>query len=862
MGSFRLLLSEYSIGNLVTSILLLVITGYLLLLKEKKIETWLIVGYITALALLLLSYVVRYSVVDRRAVATGQVSNLIVFGVLCLVMFAYWYHADIFPIERRIISALFAAAALAIWISNFIRQPTLHWTFDFEAHYYTYEYGPRISYLTAVGYLWAAVVLFRKTVHFSRSAVAGRARNWIVEMAAPRGTAATSCRSFAFLVLLTMGMALLYGATQVGAVSRRTYSAVFSTGSLFVCLMIYVVYVGNGPRVSSFRERIVGITLSAVLVALGIANNVLVERIDANLERDYRADAALTARLVQDGNMDAIPNAVGYAAESGNPPTAIYVRKDLRAPLKERTITSYVRFAGFDAGDAIPEGKVSDGRYWFADIARPSTFYFEYDVTLNGKTYEIGYSYLEYRVLIHSFESGLAWIVFIAALFLAVSFPLLFNTTLVRPLKLIVEGIDRMKVRRYDTVIPVRSQDEMGLIAGSFNEFARSLREAESNFRALAENANDGILILNAAGQIRYANRRIADLTGHPNEELSKMRLRELVPTDNLSGLSANLQRRIEGEMAPGAYETTVINRSGDLIPVEVTGAHTTWETESSDVVVVRDIRERKDAESRDRQLHEQLMEADKLASLGILVAGVAHEVNSPNHAIRMNASFVLDALARLLPVVDRCLLDDAEELGPNSPLADLRQRIPDALVGIERSTEQVASVVQELKNYARRESERPPEKLQLNDVVKSVVSMSRKYIEKHTRSFSLELQHDLPLVRGHFQRLQQVVFNLIQNACQSLERTESRIILKSNASTDARSVCFVVKDEGFGISPENIARLTEPFFTTRSASGGTGLGLSITADIIRGHNGSIDFTSSPGEGTTVTVCIPRCEEP
>ena len=165
MSWFRL--GNLAISSLTTSILFGVMIGYMISVKNKSADAWFLTGYIASLFILMLSYTVRYSVFSPVAFATGQVSNLIVFGVICLVQFAYYYGGNFHPRESKIVFFIYLILSILIWGSLFIGDRFTA-VYDFQAQYFTLEYGPRISIITLGGYLWAFIILLRKTVIFSR----------------------------------------------------------------------------------------------------------------------------------------------------------------------------------------------------------------------------------------------------------------------------------------------------------------------------------------------------------------------------------------------------------------------------------------------------------------------------------------------------------------------------------------------------------------------------------------------------------------------------------------------------------------------------------------------------------------------
>jgi C4-dicarboxylate-specific signal transduction histidine kinase len=144
-----------------------------------------------------------------------------------------------------------------------------------------------------------------------------------------------------------------------------------------------------------------------------------------------------------------------------------------------------------------------------------------------------------------------------------------------------------------------------------------------------------------------------------------------------------------------------------------------------------------------------------------------------------------------------------------------------------------------------------------LNRVVQSALSLLSNMVRKSTDRFSLDLEKNLPLVKGNFQRLEQVVINLMQNACQALSDRKKGIRVSTRWDGANSKVVLQVQDEGVGIPPENLHRIIEPFFSTRHDSGGVGLGLAISSRIIKEQGGTLSFSSEYGRGTKAEVLLP-----
>ncbi|MDN3522804.1 transporter substrate-binding domain-containing protein [Halomonas ramblicola] len=257
------------------------------------------------------------------------------------------------------------------------------------------------------------------------------------------------------------------------------------------------------------------------------------------------------------------------------------------------------------------------------------------------------------------------------------------------------------------------------------------------------------------------------------------------------------------------------------------------------------------------RQQQQQLIQADKMTSLGILVSGVAHEINNPSSLLLLNLPVLRDAYADAQPLLDEHYRCQGDFMLGGLPYSRIRDEIPSMLDEMLEGSQRIKRIVGDLKDFARQGSSDLGERLDLNAAVQTAVRLVDNSIRQATDRFETRYADDLPTVRGNAQRIEQVVINLVLNACQALERRDQGIFLTTRHLPDRQAVILEVRDQGRGIDPEAINRLTDPFFTTRRECGGTGLGLSVSAGIVHEHRGRLAFDSRPGEGTTVTLSLP-----
>ncbi|MCZ2722451.1 transporter substrate-binding domain-containing protein [Marinomonas sp. 15G1-11] len=267
----------------------------------------------------------------------------------------------------------------------------------------------------------------------------------------------------------------------------------------------------------------------------------------------------------------------------------------------------------------------------------------------------------------------------------------------------------------------------------------------------------------------------------------------------------------------------------------------------------------RKEVEKRSQQLkaqQQQLIQADKMASLGVLVSGVAHEINNPTGLLIVNLPLLKSAWEDALPYLERLQENEPISLAGLS-FERIKTEMPYIIDEMNHSTIKIRDIVNDLKDFARIESEDNKSHVSLNHLVSTAVRLVDTSIRNATTQFELSLDPKNPHIYANAQRIEQVIINLLINACDALEDTTKRIRLTTSYYEDQQSVIMKFEDQGHGIKEEHLSRLSEPFFTTKRDIGGTGLGLSVSSGIIASHHGSISFNSAIGIGTTVTVTLP-----
>lgn len=259
--------------------------------------------------------------------------------------------------------------------------------------------------------------------------------------------------------------------------------------------------------------------------------------------------------------------------------------------------------------------------------------------------------------------------------------------------------------------------------------------------------------------------------------------------------------------------------------------------------------------------LREEAARSAHLAALGELAAGMAHEINNPTGLILLEMPILRDAFRDARPILEAHFQKSGDFSFAGMKYSEMREQLGPMIDEISDGAQRIKRIVDELKDFSRPVEGNPLVAVDLNEVVRKASTLVAGRIKKLTDAFTIEYAAEAVTVLGNFQKLEQVIINLIVNACQALTERSAVVVVKISAATLRGVAIVTVRDEGMGIRPEHLQVITDPFFTTRRELGGTGLGLSVSIRIVDEHQGTLRFDSAPERGTLVTLEIPLASE-
>ena len=399
-----------------------------------------------------------------------------------------------------------------------------------------------------------------------------------------------------------------------------------------------------------------------------------------------------------------------------------------------------------------------------------------------------------------------------------------------------------------------------------------SAKENEEKFRIITDSTMHAIIIMDEECIINFWNKSAQRLFGYAEDEILGKNLNEvLFPSErdiSIPTLLQELKNMPPEENLGKVIEYTTVHNGKTHIPIELSLSPMVLNNIWYAVAIIKDLTELKANQSK-------LLQAEKLASIGTLASGIAHEINTPIQFIGDNVLFLSDAFQKVMEFfgsVDELVSneeqsnkhicnDDIKNIYKMLDIDFLIKEIPPAIDQTMQGIERVATIIRAMKEFSHPD-QREKTLTDVNNAINTTLTVARNEI-KYVADVVTVLDEDLPLVQCFPSEMNQVFLNLLVNAAHAISATvdendneKGTITIKTYKEND--QVVISIGDTGTGIRPEIADQVFDPFFTTKEVGKGTGQGLAIARSVVSDkHNGSLTFESSEGKGTTFYIRLP-----
>jgi tetratricopeptide (TPR) repeat protein/HAMP domain-containing protein len=549
--------SYHAIGVFIAFVIQTILSLFLLTQKNKTAPTWGLWGMFTGFGFMLFGYFMAYTVSEPWGAFHRYFTLIALFANGGLIVFSYFYPRLDNPREAKIVIPLWFVIITLAYFEFIFTTQKMEKIFNFTAHFYTFDYGAKTAIIILLSQIWPISVLIRKTIFYSdyngifslwlkkpeRFFVYPRyfftkfIVGWI-KFFNPKGKDAVAIKSFvnSFLLLLIIAVSNLLN--KSGILSYDLYAFIYANVTLVICFSIIVIYINNSPEPTTFMVKLVGISLVTVLLVLGFVGNLTLSLSEEDYDNQRRAQIIGSKHSILERKYDELPDEIEYILLK--PALADVFDKSFKiefikkpdvlnaeginqgadrfrnVTLKE-TLTKLMKENKRDINKDKPTDEESDEalvRYkksrQYENIANENlvdentpkmkrlyrdagSLYTHFDFVKDNVRYEIGFSYAEYRNHTHHNAVRLIYIILFTTIAILLLFPKFFHLSLVKPLNNLLEGVTKVNEGNLDIEVPIKVQDEIGFLSGSFNSMVASIKQARRELQDYAENLEEKV---------------------------------------------------------------------------------------------------------------------------------------------------------------------------------------------------------------------------------------------------------------------------------------------------------------------------------------------------------------------------------
>lgn len=403
-------------------------------------------------------------------------------------------------------------------------------------------------------------------------------------------------------------------------------------------------------------------------------------------------------------------------------------------------------------------------------------------------------------------------------------------------LAVVKNAVKQNQIRLREEELKQQQEKNREILESEVEKRLAELHESETKYKNTIEQSLAGVYVIQN-DVYKYVNKRLLDLIKYSADDVvNKMSVTDLVKEENKSLVKENISKILNNELSFAHYTYTMLNKKMDPLDVEVWESKIIYEGESAIQGILLDVSERRAFYEREKEFELKLMHEHKLAAIGQLATGIAHNLNTPISVVLGNAELL------------QLKYDDSPELRK-----------------IIRQAERMGSIIQSLLTKSSREQSKKPQNFDINLMIASELEIFNANLDfKHNVAKKLNFAENIPEFYAVYSDFSQSIMNLIQNAIDAMYKKDKKE-LSIETSYDSENVTIIISDSGCGISEKNYSKLFDPFYTTKPAleerikdePTGTGLGLSSVHNLLSDYGVEINFDSEVDKGTKVVLRIP-----
>lgn len=537
-------ISYHTIGVFVAFLILIAETIFLILKRDKTTPTYWLIGVFIGFSVMLLGYVLAYSIYHPIGAFHRYLTVFVVFGNASFTGFAYYFPKNIHPQESKLMIP-FAFVVASLGYLHFIFNTwSMEKIYNFDAHFYTFDYGAQTALVILFLFILPLAILIRKTIFFSD--YSGFLETWrksqnpfkryiaqvfipSIKLFFPKGKDAQNSQSFAIVIFLLMITAVTNALNKIGFLSYDHYAFYYSNSTLIICFLMLITYINSSGEPTTFMVKLVGISLAMVMLVIGYISNITLNLSEKDYNNQKIAVINANKKYIINKEFDKLPEDIFYVVRKSKE-LNIFERnlelyfsknqdllnqkvlsaseskykerllKEIITTIKEnqpnlnetelytKAITIYTKSKQYQ--NMLKELEKENSR----NYRELDMHYTSFDFIHENYRYEVGFSYIDYRNHIHETGLQLFWLSLLVPMFILLTFPRFFQTSLIEPLQSLLNGMHKVNLGDLNVNVPIKIQDEIGFITHTFNNMLQSIREAREELKKYANTLEEKVM--------------------------------------------------------------------------------------------------------------------------------------------------------------------------------------------------------------------------------------------------------------------------------------------------------------------------------------------------------------------------------
>ncbi|MCX7678013.1 MAG: ATP-binding protein [Spirochaetes bacterium] len=833
----------FSIGSLIPVLALGYIAYFLIVIPKKSTSTiHLAIGYLL-MTIFNFAYFISSSFYHPLAAYHRWITVAVIIPAeIHFNMFMLFYGGFHRRGFAKIFFALQYAISIAITVVFIIKTFTVRKIFHFDGHYWDFD-ADKLSALIGIIIIFYILIFIAIAIY----------KVMTLPQKEERRTAIFAGLSYLAATIIPSITNML---SRKGVIDREIFQISWAMCNIFGFFLLAVIYINSTKEKTNFLSQITAISLISIFTLFQALSYISLRDLDRSFH-ELRLTQSMHAAFMSNFRPTDLLYLAAYNSQTlMNIPQLSWGGYFIDNEPRERILLLKKKY------ENAPATSLHPFHHFFVDHKGHHRVVYIFSEPNRNAIFEAGFSYESYRKYLHPTSGRYIGLAFFLLIFALIGFRLFFLEIFIRPFKKLTYAVSQVNDGNLTIAIPSSAGHEIGFLTDSFTKMVNSIKKSQDELeetqlylKNIIDSMPSVLIGVDDQGRITHWNMEAQRITHMREEDVIGKKIDEMVPQMRalLKRIDRSINRKLPQKLEKVTYRINDETRVGDIMiyPLVTNGVR-------GAVIRVDDITDRV-------RIEEMMVQSEKMASIGGLAAGMAHEINNPLGGIMLAAQNIMRRLSPEIEKNREAALAVGTDIDTIVRYMQARE-IYKMIEGILEMSERATKIVTNMLNFSRRsESKMVP--ANITELIEKAIELaSNDYDLKKKYDFRhIEIQRDyeenLPQIKCIVTEIQQVILNLLKNAAQAMAEKhygDEKPTITIRIRKETLRIRVEIEDNGPGIPEKIRKRIFEPFFTTKSAGTGTGLGLSVSYFIIHNdHKGTLTVDSEPGKWTRFTIRLP-----